>query len=71
MFAAYEKCSRPTFAPEEKCLRPMKNGAKKGKKSEIEIKRKQLNNYELQKSEISVTSEIEEHKNKNEDFQRT
>jgi hypothetical protein len=25
MFAAYEKCSRQTFAPEEKCLRPMKN----------------------------------------------
>jgi hypothetical protein len=25
MFAAYEKCSRPTFALEEKCLRPMKN----------------------------------------------
>jgi hypothetical protein len=25
MFAAYEKCSRPTFAPEEKCLWPMKN----------------------------------------------
>jgi hypothetical protein len=31
MFAAYEKCSRPTFAPEDKCLRPMKNGAKKEK----------------------------------------
>jgi hypothetical protein len=31
MFAAYEKCSRPTIAPDEKCLRPMKNGAKKEK----------------------------------------
>jgi hypothetical protein len=40
MFAAYEKCSRlmrnvcglwKMFAPDEKCLRPMKNGAKKEK----------------------------------------
>jgi hypothetical protein len=27
MFAAFEKCSRPTFAPDEKCLRLLKNGA--------------------------------------------
>jgi ribosomal protein S21 len=45
MFAAYEKCSRPTFAPEEKCLRPMKNVCAyekmelKRKKSEIKIKK--------------------------------
>jgi hypothetical protein len=32
MFAAFEKCLRQTFAPDEKCLRPLKNGAKnKGK----------------------------------------
>jgi len=37
---------------------------RKGKKSEIKIKRKQLNHYEFQKSEIRVTSKIEEHKNK-------
>jgi hypothetical protein len=35
MFAAYEKCSRPIFAPEEKCLRPMKNGAKKKKSKNL------------------------------------
>jgi hypothetical protein len=26
-----KKCSRPIFAPEEKCLRPIKNGAKNEK----------------------------------------
>jgi hypothetical protein len=25
MFAAFEKCSRQTFAPDEKCLWPLKN----------------------------------------------
>jgi hypothetical protein len=50
MFAAYGKCSRPTFVPEEKCLRPMdkKNGAKKGKSEKLE--RKQLNNYNFQRN---------------------
>jgi hypothetical protein len=38
MFAACEKCSRPTFAPKEKCLRPMKNGAKKGKNQKSDLR---------------------------------
>jgi hypothetical protein len=25
MYAAFEKCSRKTFAPDEKCVRPLKN----------------------------------------------
>jgi len=25
MFAAFEKCLRQTFAPDEKCSRPLKN----------------------------------------------
>jgi hypothetical protein len=56
MFAAYEKCSRPTFAPEEKCLRPMKNGAEKERKRKEKIgnqklERKQLNDYNFQRDE--------------------
>ena len=48
------------FAPAEKCLRPMKNGAKK-KKSEIKIKRKQLNKYKFQRSENQNKIKIENH----------
>jgi hypothetical protein len=60
MFAAYEKCSRPTFALEEKCLRPMKNGAKIEKeKIRNQNSRKQLNNYEFQRSEIRTKTRIE------------
>jgi hypothetical protein len=38
------------FAPVEKCLRPVKMELKR-KKSEIKIRRKQLNNYKFQRSE--------------------
>ncbi len=71
MYAAFEKCLRQTFAPDEKCMRPLKNfraeplrlmrnvrgllknGAKnkERKKSEIKIKKKQLNNHKFQRNE--------------------
>ncbi len=57
MFAPNLCAWRKMFAAYEK-MEP------KRKKSEIKIKRKQLNNYEFQKSEIRVTSKIEEHKNR-------
>jgi hypothetical protein len=41
-----KKCSRPA----EKCLRP-KNGAEEKKKLEIKNSRKQLNDYNFQRSE--------------------
>ncbi len=45
------KIFAPNFAPEEKCLRPMKNGAKerRGKKLKIKIKGKQWNNHKFQR----------------------
>jgi hypothetical protein len=52
MFAAFEKCSRQTFAPDGKCLRPLKNGAKaKEEKIRNQIERRQLNNLKFQRSE--------------------
>jgi hypothetical protein len=65
MFAACEKCSRPSLALEEKCLRPMKDvrsllrnvcGLKNGAEEKEKIinqklERKQLNDYNLQRNE--------------------
>jgi hypothetical protein len=47
------KMFRPTFAPDEKCLRLFEKWSWKNerKNSEIKIERKQLNNHKFQRSE--------------------